>query len=99
MDRINLGDGQWFNRKTAKRYNEDTYWDGNNWISSITRSQWSHECLYQTKGGRWILRSWSNWQGTTDNYTPICESDAHQWLVDNGHHGAVPNDVLSKGEL
>jgi hypothetical protein len=98
-ERINLGDGQWFNVAKATRWDEDKRFDGHNMISVATGSEWSHEILYRTASGRWILCCWSNWQGTTDSYTVICENDAHKWLIDNGHHDAVPSEVLSGGEL
>ena len=53
----------WFDRSTAESWGEDTRWDGSNHVSIATGSQWDHEQLYQTAGGRFVLYRWSQWQG------------------------------------
>ena len=85
MKRIVLDNGQWFDRDKADRYEEDTRWNGNNHVSLATGSQWEHEELYRTKGGRWILHSWSQWQGSTPHWEEISDVTAARWLVVNGH--------------
>jgi hypothetical protein len=49
----------------------------------VTGSQWNHEQLYRTKGGRWILHGWSQWQGSTDSWAEITNETAARWLVRN----------------
>ena len=76
--------GAWFNRDSSVKFDEDTRWNGNNHISVSTGSQWSHQALYYTRGGRWILNEWSQWQGSLETYEQIEESAAVDWLVVNG---------------
>lgn len=85
MTRITLTDqsGKWFDNDSAVRFGEHTNWNGNNHISVNTGSQWGHEALYYTKSGNWVLNSWSDWQGSTEEYVIISESDAVRWLCVN----------------
>lgn len=61
MARTVLTDGtnRWFDKSKAERFEEDTYWNGNNLISKATGSQWDHQALYRTAGKKWILASFS----------------------------------------
>ena len=91
MKRTNITDEDgslagWFCRDSATRWAEGSRWDGQNWIGLGTGSQWEHEALYRTKGGRWIEASWSDWQGSGGtSYIEIGESAATDWLVANEH--------------
>ncbi len=85
------GSGRWFDPEAAVEFCEATRWNGNNHISRATGSQWIHETLYYTKGGRWILYRSSQWQGSLPSYEPIEESDAVTWLINNEH--TDPDDV------
>ena len=84
------GSGKWFDLAQARKYKEDTYWNGNNTISCATGSQWEHEELYYTKGKRWIKHWMSQWQGSLPQWTEITPTRAAEWLVNN-HHGAHPS--------
>lgn len=84
--RINLGNGKWFNPESSESFAEDTRWDGHNHISVPTGSQWDHEELYRTRGGTWILHSWSQWQGSRSSYEVIDAARALRWLIDNNRH-------------
>ena len=97
--RISIGCGRWFDRSKSRCWEENSNWDGNNFISTPTGSQWEHEELYLTASKRWILRRWSQWQGTRDTYQLIQEGEAHVWLVDNGHFGAIPSVVTDALEV
>lgn len=99
MHRINIGNGQWFDRDRAQSWEESTRWDGHNHISRVTGSQWEHERLYRTAGGAWIVYAWSQWQGGHRTYRRMSESDAHAWLIDQGHESAVPAATLAAAEL
>lgn len=77
------GSGRWFDDKTAVVFSERTRWDGNNHISVATGSQWDHEALYYTQGGRWVKKSWSQRQGTLEDYLEVDEEEAVRWLVVN----------------
>jgi hypothetical protein len=85
MSRIALtdGSGTWFNDETAVIFREDTNWDGRNHISVPTGSQWEHEWMYYTKGGKWVLNSFSNYIGIRETYEQIDESAAIEWMVEN----------------
>lgn len=85
MNRIALEDGRWFDADKAETWGDDTYWDGNNHISKATGSQWSHEALYLTAGGAWVLNWWSQVQGSRETYTVIEPEEATRWLVRNEH--------------
>jgi hypothetical protein len=45
--------------------------------------------LYRTAQGRWVLHSWSQWQGTRERYEFISDDAARTWLLANDHDGAV----------
>ena len=89
MKRQNLSDGTWFDVDTAECWEEDTWFDGNNHISSATGSQWDHQELYRTKNGKWVLRSWSQWQGSKESWKQISDKQAQKWLVTNSHYDAI----------
>lgn len=85
MTRVPLtdGSGAWFNTDSAIGFTEDTNWDGRNQISVPTGSQWDHEHLYYTANGKWVLNSFSNYQGTRETYEQIDEASAIKWLIQN----------------
>ncbi|WDL99766.1 hypothetical protein [Alicyclobacillus sp. ALC3] len=94
MKRIALTDGSntWFDADRAERFDEDTNWNGNNWISVATGSQWEHEVVYRTASGKYVLHTWSNWEGTLDTYSAIDEQQAFDWLLANDHADAIPKE-------
>jgi len=75
----------WFDSEKAVSYSENTTWDGSNYISKATGCQTEHECLYVTKGKKFILNSWSQWQGTIETYIEIGKDEAAKWLVKNDY--------------
>jgi hypothetical protein len=80
----------WFDDASATTFGEATDWDGNNDISRATRSQWDHEGLYRTKGGRWVLNRWSQWQGSAPaSHEFITDEQAKTWLLTHEHDDAV----------
>lgn len=83
--RIVLEDGRWFALESARAFAEAREFDGRNMISLATGSQWDHETLYRTKGGRWVLNHWSQWQGSRETYAEISDEEAAAWLVRNQH--------------
>ena len=90
-DRVGLSNGSWFDRAKARRYSENQEFDGRNFISCVTGSQWDHECLYLTAGGTWILCQWSQWQGSRTSYEIISADDAARWF---SGQGLTPPKVL-----
>lgn len=73
----------WFDLDTAERFDEDTEWNGNNHISVNTGSQWNHETLYRTAGGRWVMYRSSNYQGTLPTFEFVDDDAAKRWLLLN----------------
>ena len=101
MKRITLtdGSGRWFDQEKAIRFDEDSWWDGNNHISSATGSQFDHEILYHTSSGRWILHKYSQWQGRPDTYVEIGDDAVSKWLANNNCYEKVeqlPRDVQER---
>lgn len=94
MARVNIFDDNreligWFDEHKADRYVEATEWDGNNHISVPTGDQFTHQDLYRTRGGRWVLCHWSQWQGTETWYEYLSDGEAREWLIANEHDDAV----------
>lgn len=59
--------------------------DGSNLADVNTRDQNRGQGLYRTAQGRWVLRTWSNWQGETDTYNYTTDDDARDWLIFNDY--------------
>lgn len=97
--RVALNGGGWFDIATAKIYEESRRFDGQNMISCATGSQWEHEELYVTRMGRYVMHSWSQWQGSRPTYETIAEDLAHRWLIRHGHESAVPQRVIAASEV
>ena len=94
MARVNVFDecGElegWFDEAKAEEFKEATRWDGSNHISIATGSQWDHQALYRTAGGRWVLHRWSQWQGRPETYQFVTEKEAETWLLANSEDEAV----------
>jgi hypothetical protein len=81
--RARLSDGRHFDTSKATVWEEETRWDGRNHFSLATGSQWDHERLYRTKGGTYVVYSWSQWQGSADLYEIVSTEDAAAWLSRN----------------
>lgn len=94
--RITDQDGEmvgWFDEEKAEHWAEGTRWDGNNNISLSTGSQWNHERMYRSRKGRWILNSWSQWQGSQETYERITKDQAAEWFIKNERQ---PPDELAE---
>jgi hypothetical protein len=85
MQRQAIGDGRWFDLDAATKFEEARRHDGRNYVSLATGDQWEHEALYRTKGGKWILSSWSQRQGTRETWDEVTAETAALWLVRNEH--------------
>lgn len=86
MKRIALTNalGYWFDEDRATSFSELTYWNGRNWISKATNSQFEHEELLCTHQGMWILKSWTDYQGSVVSYCQVADKDAAIWLISMG---------------
>lgn len=91
--------GQWFDIEKATEYKEATEWNGNNNISKATRNQTEHEILYRTASGKWVLNSWSQWQGTTESWEVVSRKFAAKWLVINEHEVDLLEDEIDMLEI
>ncbi len=86
MNRQPIDTGGWFDKDKAQLFEQDKFWDGNNFRSVATGGQWEHQCLWLTRGGRWVLVSWSQWQGSgPPRWEEIDVTQAAAWLVWNDH--------------
>lgn len=79
----------WFDADKAEYFHESLEWDGQNNISQATGSQFDHEMLIRTVQGRWVLNSYSQWQGSPDVYTFITADKAREWLIAQNHDKEV----------
>ena len=98
MNRITIdGTNSWFDAEAAIRWENDTTFDGSNFISVMTGCQWSHQSLYYTKSGRWVLHETSAYQGTVDTWEFVEQSDAVAWLLQNdATFKRLPQDVQAE---
>lgn len=71
----------WFDADKAEIFKERTFWDGNNWISNATGSQFKHETLYLTAGGKFILNRFSDYAGSSDTYEMVSTEEAAEWFA------------------
>jgi len=77
--------------KATADWGESKSWDGNNWISDATGSQWDHERLYRSRKGRYYVERTSQWQGRTPRAEWISNRAAAVWLRTNGEE--LPEDL------
>ena len=101
MKRISLDNapGKWFDLDRAQRFEEDTWWDGNNMVSKSTGSQFDHESLYRTASGWYVLHTWSQWQGSNETWVRVSDQAAYDWLLKNGYEDAIPAPELESRDL
>lgn len=80
----------WFDLDAAQEViGEDQTFNGNNWISAATGTQWDHEELVLTAGKRWVLHSWSQWQGSTPTWRFLSDTEAKEWLTTSAPSGTA----------
>lgn len=80
----------YFTEESATYFHGDKgVFDGSNLADVNTRDQNRGQCLYRTAQGRWVLRTWSNWQGEVDTYSYVSEDDARDWLIFNNKEDAA----------
>lgn len=79
----------WFDADAAERFSETTTLHGENQVSVVTMKAFEHERLYRTRGGRWAVHAWSQWQGSTDRWIFVTPDRAREWLILCGHDDAV----------
>ena len=99
MNRIAIteGNGSWFDSEKAECFKEHSDHDGRNYISKATGSQWYHEAIYLTKGGKFVLNYWSDFQGSRETYEEIPKEAAAAWFAKQGFSdNEIPEIFLSE---
>ena len=92
MARYRMEDGTVLDTENATdHWDEATRWNGNNYISVATGSQWNHQTLYRSRKGRYYLVHTSQWQGSTPHAEWVSEHEAVRWLLANERD--VPDDL------
>jgi hypothetical protein len=83
---ITSGLGAWFSVKEATRFTE-RFKAGENGelVSLATGSSDSHQCLFRTRLGNWVLHWWSD-NGAADGWECIPPYLAKLWLDNNAYH-------------
>ena len=88
--------GAWFDADKAEVFHEETYWNGNNHISKATGSQTEHEKLYLTRSNKWVLHSWSQWQGSQPTFEIISTEEAVMWFAKNEYKNENIPEIIVK---
>lgn len=101
MKRVALtdGSGRWFDADKAEMYEEKTFWNGSNHISKATGIQWNHEKIYITAGGKFIMYSWSDYQGSRDTVEEISDNYAAAWFAKQEFDDDDIPEVFQSGVL
>ena len=71
----------WFDPDKSQSWAEGTRWNGSNTVSLATGAQFTHEHLYRTLGGRWVIETWSQWEGVETTYRFVSTDEAYDWLI------------------
>ena len=96
MKRIPItGENMWFDMDKATKYSEESEWNGNNYISKATGKQCYHENIFVTKSGKYILHSWSNYQGVSETFEEISKKQAANWFSKQGFDlESIPKELI-----
>lgn len=86
----------WFDRDAASKFSEHTDWDAQRQcrVSVNTGSEWDHQMVYRTAGGRWVLHTDSSDKRSdapAPRYSYVTDDVAREWLLRNGH-----DDIVAK---
>jgi hypothetical protein len=73
----------WFDPAKAEQWSDADY--NGNGSGGTGRGQ----ALFRTSGGMWVLCNWSRWQGESDTFTYVTETQARDWLLRNHEDEAV----------
>ena len=92
-----MDDGTVVNTSNASNsWEEDTTWNGNNYISVATREFGNHETLYMSRKERYYLEHKSQFQRRLPWAEWISNQRAAAWLLANNHE--VPEDLLAAAD-
>lgn len=75
----------WFDPdKAVERVQEDTEWDGNNHVGTLSGLQCGYEELFRTAGGRWVRHyNARNQFNGPEFYEFLTDDEAKDWLLRN----------------
>jgi hypothetical protein len=73
----------WFETSAAQSWSDVDY--NGNGSRGIGRGQ----AVWRTKGGRWVLQEWTNWEGEIEHNRFISPEQAREWLLANNADDAV----------
>ena len=65
----------------AAHWDEKGDWNGRNYISRATGSQWNHQELYKSRKGRYYIEHSSNFQGSQPHAEWVSPQEAARWLM------------------
>ncbi|MFJ2774875.1 hypothetical protein [Streptomyces sp. NPDC087300] len=77
----------WFNKDSATEYEEAT--TGINGTSVNPVGKFEHQSLYRTAKGRWVLCTWSQYEGVDPRNEFADDATAKDWLIRNEEDAAV----------
>lgn len=81
-----MEDGTIVNTKLSKEYwTEGSRWNGHNYISLATGSQWEHQRLYKSNKGRYYIEYTSDFSNMASRAEWIDPTRACAWLLANDH--------------
>jgi hypothetical protein len=83
--------------KAQAHWDEDTWWNGSNYISKATGSQWEHQTLYKSRKGRYYILFESNWENTPTRAEWVSMEEAARWLLANNYYD-LPKDLVQLAE-
>ena len=97
MSKYRMEDGRVQNTdKASAEWEEAIDWNGRNFVSRPTGSQWEHETLYRSSKGRYYVERTSLRQGSSPYAELLTSERAAAWLLANGHE--LPQDLSGPGK-
>jgi hypothetical protein len=82
--------------KASAEWEEAIDWNGQNFVSRPTGSQWEHETLYRSSKGRYYIERTSQRQGSRPHAELVTNEQAAAWLLANDHE--LPQDLAGPGK-
>ena len=97
MSKYRMEDGRVLNTdKASAEWEEAINWNGQNFVSRPTGSQWEHETLYRSSKGRYWLEHRSDRPGSRPHAELVTNQRAAAWLLANDHE--LPQDLAGPGK-
>ena len=72
-----------FDLDAAENWEEDVAFDGHNWVSRATGSEWKHERLWRSEDGEFFLEVWWG-RNTLAEWCGVPTQQAVKWLFTQG---------------